>query len=350
VKQASKVLASLVAMPALVFALVRAYDVPPTTAQLSGWTRFQDSVGQVLTVNFDLPITASLFCGSRGGNGTYNVGIYSYPGGVTELAYKHNAQVPRDHSWLNCSLTVAFPDSFVKGRQVEVRWTRSGQDSIQYYYQDEDPYPYGLLVANLPDPVPLDWDLACRVMGVMLPVDSTYWGFNMSPIVWVLGGLRNTVKQRAAAAGMGMVRDGLPWSWIQPRSPDTFDFTNVDVCVDFVHDTLGCEMVGMLLPCAKWASTRITWDSTNERLDTCELCPPRNLWPLPESVNYWARYVDAVVRRYCDRVKTYEVWNEPHLLNVFWQYPNIPESLGGYAVSDTQGMCSLYVRLCFVAD
>jgi hypothetical protein len=35
---------------------------------------------------------------------------------------------------------------------------------------------------------------------------------------------------------------------------------------------------------------------------------------------------------------------------VFWQYPNIPESLGGYAVSDTQGMCSLYVRLCFVAD
>jgi hypothetical protein len=35
---------------------------------------------------------------------------------------------------------------------------------------------------------------------------------------------------------------------------------------------------------------------------------------------------------------------------VFWQYPNIDTSLGGYAVSDARGMCSLYVRLCEVAD
>jgi len=35
---------------------------------------------------------------------------------------------PRDHSWATCTLYVDYPDSFIKGRRIEVRWTRSGSD------------------------------------------------------------------------------------------------------------------------------------------------------------------------------------------------------------------------------
>ena len=109
-------------------ALVSAYHVDPKTAAMSGKVSGNPEYGgvsEVLTVNFDLPITASLFCGSSGDTGSYSVNIYSYPGGVTQLAYKHGVQPPKDHDWLSCSLTVDYPDSFIKGRQVEVRWTRA---------------------------------------------------------------------------------------------------------------------------------------------------------------------------------------------------------------------------------
>ena len=106
--------------------LVQGYKVEPKTAPQSGWTHGEDGyVSEILTVNFALPITASLFCGSSGDTGSYSVNIYSYPGGVTQLAYKHGVQPPKDHDWLSCSLTVDYPDSFIKGRQVEVRWTRA---------------------------------------------------------------------------------------------------------------------------------------------------------------------------------------------------------------------------------
>jgi hypothetical protein len=122
----------LVAAVTVACGLVRSYSVEPKSAALSGWTRTiqgQDRVSEVITVSFDEPITASLFAGSRGAGGTYDVNIYSYPGGVIPLARKLGAVQQQDHSWLTCSLTVLHPDSFIKGRQVEVRWTRGGSDS-----------------------------------------------------------------------------------------------------------------------------------------------------------------------------------------------------------------------------
>jgi hypothetical protein len=126
-------------------ALVRTYSVEPRTASESGWTPLYGNVSEVITVAFDLPITASLFAGSPGAGGSYDVDIYAYPGGINALAYAHNIGGTQNHQWLNCSLTVSYPDSFIKGRQVEVRWTRSGQDSIQYYTNIGTAYTYGFM-------------------------------------------------------------------------------------------------------------------------------------------------------------------------------------------------------------
>jgi hypothetical protein len=63
------ILASCVAA----WALVTAYHVEPRTAAMSGWTRLPPHpsyyVSEVTTVSFDLPITASLFCGASGAGG-----------------------------------------------------------------------------------------------------------------------------------------------------------------------------------------------------------------------------------------------------------------------------------------
>ena len=107
-------------------ALVRSYSIEPQTAAQSGWTRTipgQDTVSQVLTINFDEPITASLFCGSPGAGEDYHVSILTYPDG-NPIAHGDTIS-PGDHKWATCTLYVDEPDSFIKGRQVEVRWTRA---------------------------------------------------------------------------------------------------------------------------------------------------------------------------------------------------------------------------------
>jgi hypothetical protein len=106
--------------------LVQGYKVEPKTAAMSGKVSGNPEYGgvsEVLTVNFDLPVTASLFCGSPGAGGGYNVSILTYPDG-NPIAHGDTIS-PGDHRWATCTLHVDYPDSFIKGRQVEVRWTRA---------------------------------------------------------------------------------------------------------------------------------------------------------------------------------------------------------------------------------
>ena len=45
------------------------------------------------------------------------------------------------------NLGVDFPDSIVKGKKLEFRFTRGGGDSIQYYYDEACGYNYGQMIA-----------------------------------------------------------------------------------------------------------------------------------------------------------------------------------------------------------
>jgi hypothetical protein len=138
-----------------VSALVTAYHVDPRTAAMSGKARPDLGISEVLTVNFDEPITASLFCGSPGAGGSYNVDIYAYPDGTNPWAYAHNVGGTENHQWLTCSLDVVYPDSFIKGRRIEVRWTRGGADSLEFYWAEDPnsptgdgPYHYGHMIVG----------------------------------------------------------------------------------------------------------------------------------------------------------------------------------------------------------
>ena len=117
-------------------ALVQGYAVEPRTAAESGWTPFQDYVSQTLTVNFDSLAGGyvELFAGARGGD-DYRLQVFTYPGGspISQLA---SGSYDRDYAWVRFDdIDVTSPESIVKGKRLEFRFTRtSGSDSIEYYY------------------------------------------------------------------------------------------------------------------------------------------------------------------------------------------------------------------------
>jgi len=235
--------------------LVRAYSVEPVSAQLSGWT---DTLSQTLTINFDEPITASLFCGARGTGGDYHVRLYTSPGGV-EIA-RGDTMSPRDHSWATCTLLVSHPDSFIKGRQVEVRWTRSGGDSIEYYYDNSDPYSgYGEMIVGQSIPFPNPNDLACRVFGRSNRIDSAWCGYDTRAYD-TLTCHAHHVREKAESAGVGTARVMLNWSGIWNVKDGAFSFASRDSEVAYAATTLGCRVIGLLNGTAAWASSR--WQRT----------------------------------------------------------------------------------------
>ena len=253
---------------ALASGLVTAYHLDPKTASMSGKAHPVTGVSEVITCNFDEPITASLFVGTLHGSGLFNVDIYAYPGGANPLAYAHDVAGALDHHWLPCSLTVQYPDSFIKGRQVEVRWTRGGSDSIQFYYQDNDPYPHGLLIAQLPDPVPLDWDLCMRLYAQLDPVDSTTWGTGAFFEEQCADKWLDTMRT------LGVRRCDLLtyWDTIQHAGYDSFDFSGMGLDSHVVClKALGCEPAVRPELCPNWASSRF------ESVDTTDV-PPETVW------------------------------------------------------------------------
>jgi len=144
----------LLLIAGVAYPLVVGYHVEPVEAAQSGWTHRGDSVAQVITINFDeLDSTAGAYCelfgGSLGAGGPYHVSVLTYPGGA-EIANGSNIN-PGDHKWVKFNLSVLHPESIVKGRKLEFRFTRSGQDSIHYYYDSACGYgPYGQMIAPYP--------------------------------------------------------------------------------------------------------------------------------------------------------------------------------------------------------
>ncbi len=138
-----KLVALLVAaLTGAALALVTAYNVEPVRADWAGKAdpHPANGVSQILTVNFDEPIYCELFVG-EGDTSSYHVRLLTCPGQVTLAEGYGNAS--HSHVWVKCSLDVTYPDSFIKGRKVEVRWTRTGDDSINFYYDADNPYTYG---------------------------------------------------------------------------------------------------------------------------------------------------------------------------------------------------------------
>jgi len=110
------------------------------------------TVSQVVTVNFDELDSAAgcyveLFVGSALDSLQYGLSVLTYPGGAPVSA-SALARGNVDHKWVRFYLNIAYPESIVRGRKLEFRFTRVFPDPLQFYYDTTAGYSrYGQMIA-----------------------------------------------------------------------------------------------------------------------------------------------------------------------------------------------------------
>lgn len=100
-------------------------------------------------------------------------------------------------------------------------------------------------------------------------------------------------------AGIGWARTDFDWTTVQPRQ-DVWDFSMIDATVDKAEQA-GIEILPILAYDVAWAT------------------------PAYKHLDAWLEYVRRTVGRYKDRLRAWEVWNEPDL-EQFWKETPDPAS------------------------
>lgn len=95
----------------------------------------------------------------------------------------------------------------------------------------------------------------------------------------------------ASRAGVKWTREEFHWNWIQSERGE-WDFTYFDKLVDTATE----HGISVYALCCYWTS----WT------DKCT----------DEGIEDYCRYLEALVQRYGDRIKHWEIWNEPNIF--FW--------------------------------
>ncbi len=98
-------------------------------------------------------------------------------------------------------------------------------------------------------------------------------------------------------AGVGWVRVDFLWQDIEPKSGE-FSFNKYDEMVDVLTKS-GIQVLGILNYATDWASSCGKWN-----------CPPGDN-------SAFVNYAQKVIGRYKDKVKHWEVWNEPDSA-IYW--------------------------------
>jgi large repetitive protein len=115
-------------------------------------------------------------------------------------------------------------------------------------------------------------------------------------------------------AWIRQAREGFDWNRVEPRK-GWHDWAPFDQAVELAR-AHNVSLVGVLGYSAAWASSAPSGAPA----------PDRQFYP-PRSNADFAAYARAVVARYKDRVKVWEVWNEPNLATFWKPAPNA----GAYA-------------------
>jgi len=158
-----RLVSMLVLLVGIAYPYLKAYEVVPVKAQWSGtvWGGGDYGVSQTVTCNYDSVAYCELFVGDTGVTGAaYKVDVYELNG--PWVAFNDGEVANKDYAWLRFDLTTVSGKKFTRGKMYEFRFTRPG-DSINYYYDANNPYLYGKIKVGggwgQPEPVE-DCDLA----------------------------------------------------------------------------------------------------------------------------------------------------------------------------------------------
>jgi hypothetical protein len=261
----------------------------------------------------------------------------------------------------------------VKGKEYVLKITHSAGDSINYYYDETNPYAYGAMWAG--GQYQSGYDLCARIEGANHAISGEDFACTgeLYPFSHYPNGLQDLLASYMAGAGIRWNREVLVWQWVQPDSA-AFNWGDFDsVMLYSVQRRI--KVLPILEWTPSWACTR--WNhltSVPEESTPSIACPPRNLYNdvdtngVVNPRNFWARFVFEAVRRYKPGgtfwqeyqipalgdtygATWWEIWNEANDLTNYWQTPGAGH---GYAVPLTladsiEYQAALYARLCDVA-
>jgi hypothetical protein len=328
-------------------AAVKAYEVVPYRNYL-GKTAPNTPVAQYFRMCVDSLCTASLWVGDKTNGAPYSVQVRD--SATNDLVAETSGVVPlQSWSWLNMPL--AKRANTVKGRTYKAVFTRSGGAEIEYAYNPLDPYKYGQIVVDgggeSPPPEPLTADLACRIYGVMDPVDS----------VWraCVNHGNNPLPDSGGSAALAAAR-GLGVAWLR----DDFEAwekwaTDSSRVMGIYHRYLDGGFSSMGILCFGRNDTAISSCPPPTAVTGLEMYPPRNLYlGETDADNFWSSYCRSVMES-MPGVKYWEVWPEANG-SWFWRDPDThfykgakAGPLGDSCIDTPRERCSLYVQMCRLA-
>ncbi len=107
----------------------------------------------------------------------------------------------------------------------------------------------------------------------------------------------NKIVSLMKKAGIAWIRQDFLWEEIEPRQGE-FDFAKYDLIVDILVKNK-IQILGLLNYSAPWASDSGEWNDP------------------PQDNSLFVNYAVQVIKRYKDKIKYWEVWNEPDS-RVYW--------------------------------
>ena len=148
----------------------------------------------------------------------------------------------------------------------------------------------------------------CPAISYAVDADDAASKLGLIPLLWPSTDpdaveQRQRVYEDSQAAGVRIYRIDLRWSIIEPEL-GVFDFSRYDALIDEVIDA-GFEVVGVLC-----------YGNPNY---APEDAPPGDEHYPPSDPSAFARYVYETVSHFKDRIKLWEVWNEPNAGYRFWK-------------------------------
>ncbi|MBM3315202.1 hypothetical protein FJY71_05090, partial [candidate division WOR-3 bacterium] len=296
-------------------AFLKSYEVVPTQAAWSAWTRRDEPanwVGQTFVCNFDSLAEVALFTGFPGAGGNYDLQVRDLETDDL-IAHQYGAGQAGDHRWMR--FTAIVPDGkLTRGKEYLVKFTRPG-DSIHYYTDIGSRYPYGHLVVG--GQFHNGLDLCTRLYGKAY-VDGIFsTQSNIPGKDQVIG--NDTVPfdkenwhacvEREAEVGVRSDKLGYGyWGWVQRHGPDEWNWGWLDTLMSHyvangVQPTMSFRGPTGWTTCAvaKVPERPLVWQPNGGAI-------PKNLYhpvAIPSGGdrvinpdNYYAKYIYEFVRRY----------------------------------------------------
>jgi hypothetical protein len=151
----------------IVSGATRVYDIEPYR-NCNGWSPQGPPttayIGQTFVAICDSFVWVDMFIGQKciHPDGNYHVEIWEYPTG-DRIAYGETAAIA-DYSYAHIPLTMQTGVKIIKGKQYILKITHSDGDSINFYYNPQDTYKFGVMeIAGSPQ---TNCDLAARIEGI----------------------------------------------------------------------------------------------------------------------------------------------------------------------------------------